>query len=112
MVAVFTGELPVEIGWFDLSVDGQMNRVNSRNGHYDSIIVTDNGIIIRQLVVAFTVSLLVYLSVCSRLWAGMGQRNHVLDRGPDPPLKAAILRGKGDTLYSIETVCRELCKNG
>jgi len=89
-----------------------MNRVNSRNGHYDSIIVTDNGIIIRQLVVAFTVSLLVYLSVCSRLWAGMGQRNHVLDRGPDPPLKAAILRGKGDTLYSIETVCRELCKNG
>jgi len=32
MVAVFTGELPVEIGWFDLSVDGQMNRVNSRNG--------------------------------------------------------------------------------
>jgi len=29
------------------------------------------------------------------LWAGMGQGNHVLDMGPDPPWEGVILRGKG-----------------
>ena len=29
------------------------------------------------------------------LWTRVGFRNHVLDRGPDPPWAGTILRGKG-----------------
>jgi len=29
------------------------------------------------------------------LWTRVGPRNHVLDGGPDPPCKGAIVRGKG-----------------
>ena len=29
------------------------------------------------------------------LWARMGQRNHMLDGGPDPPWEGVILSGKG-----------------
>ena len=35
----------------------------------------------------------------------------MLDGGPDPPQKGAIL-GVGGPLQSIGTVCRELCING
>ena len=29
-----------------------------------------------------------------RVWTRMGPRNHVLDGGPDPPYKGAILSGR------------------
>jgi len=39
-------------------------------------------------------------------------RNYVLDGGPDPPWKGALLRGRGGLLESIGTLCGHLCKNG
>jgi len=47
------------------------------------------------------------------LWAWMSPKNHVLDKGPDPPWEGAFLRGKGGPLQSsIGTLCHELCKHG
>ena len=41
----------------------------------------------------------------------VGQRNHVLDGGPDPLREEEIWRGKG-AFHCIETLCGHLCKNG
>ena len=42
----------------------------------------------------------------------MSLRNHVLDRGPDPPCKGAI-EGKGWPIIKyIGTLCHKLCNNG
>jgi len=47
------------------------------------------------------------------LWAWVGPRNHVLDRSLDPPCRGVMLRRKrGGALWSIGTLCCELCKNG
>jgi len=44
------------------------------------------------------------------LWTRVGSRNQVLDLGPDPPCKGAILRGKWAAHCKVSELCRELCK--
>ena len=45
------------------------------------------------------------------LWTLVGSGNYILDGGPDPPCKGAILRGKGPPVVKQKD-CRELCENG
>ena len=35
------------------------------------------------------------IEILFALWTRAGPRNHVLDGGPDPPVRRAILKGKG-----------------
>jgi len=45
------------------------------------------------------------------LWTQVGPRNHILDWGPDPQCKRAILRGKWWPIVKYSSLCCELYEN-